>query len=126
MTPLPFEITLDSTSSAFARMYRCRHRSVAQQLDEISRKGDVDVNDIAALPRVTLKGRTFVLEDWVHKKGQRGRKTWIKTHGIFLVEIMTNGTLKSQYWICNICDGRGTPELFAAAATSSASHHLKE
>ena len=126
MNPLPFETTSGSTPSAFARMYRGRQRSVAQQLNEISQKGDIDVNDIAALPRVTLKGRTFVLEDWVHRKSQRGRKTWIKAHGIFLVEIMTDGTLESQYWICNICDGRGTPELFAATATSSASNHLKE
>ena len=77
-------------------MYRGRHRSVAQQLDEISRKGDVDVNDIAALPRVTLKGRTFVLEDWVHKKGPRGRNTWIKTHGIFLVEIRLTAPSKAN------------------------------
>ncbi|EWY79713.1 hypothetical protein FOYG_17110 [Fusarium oxysporum NRRL 32931] len=64
-------------------------------------------------------GRVFV------RKGSKGRKSWIKRHGFFLVEIDTNDSPLSPYWACHLCDAKGQPEFFAAAATSSAADHLR-
>ena len=105
---------------------RLNNRSIAQQLDDISIQGNPDVSNAEALPRITVKGRSFVLEEWLYKKGQRGRKTWIKAHGIFMTEITADSTFKGQYWFCNICDSKGTPEFYTVAATTAAAAHLKE
>ncbi|KAG8674025.1 hypothetical protein FPOAC1_007344 [Fusarium poae] len=32
----------------------------------------------------------------------------------------------SPYWACRLCDAKGQPEFFAAAATSSAADHLRK
>jgi hypothetical protein len=44
----------------------------------------------------------------------------------FLVEIDTNDSPSIPYWACRLCDAKGQPEFFAAAATSSAADHLRK
>ncbi|RYC78584.1 hypothetical protein BFJ63_vAg18542 [Fusarium oxysporum f. sp. narcissi] len=44
----------------------------------------------------------------------------------FLGEIDTNDSPLSPYWVCRLCDAKGQPEFFAAAATSSAADHLRK
>jgi hypothetical protein len=49
------------------------------------------------------------------RKGSKGRKSWIKHHGYFLVEINANDSPLNPYWACRLCDVKGQPEFFAAA-----------
>ncbi|TVY75159.1 hypothetical protein Focb16_v005828 [Fusarium oxysporum f. sp. cubense] len=59
-------------------------------------------------------------------RAEKGRKSWIKHHRLFLVEIDTIDSPLSPYWACHLCDAKGQPEFFAAAATSSAADHLRK
>ncbi|KAJ0136116.1 putative oxidoreductase YhdF [Fusarium oxysporum f. sp. albedinis] len=59
------------------------------------------------------------------RKGSKAWKSWIKRHGLFVIEIDTNDSLLSPYWACRLCDAKGQPEFFAAAATSSAADYLR-
>ncbi|KAG7404443.1 putative AC transposase [Fusarium oxysporum f. sp. rapae] len=81
---------------------------------------------VADLPRAVWRNKRYVLEESLSRKGSKGRKSWIKRHGIFLVEIDTNDSPLSPYWACRLCDAKGQPEFFAAAATSSAADHLRK
>ncbi|RKK80768.1 hypothetical protein BFJ71_g15816 [Fusarium oxysporum] len=72
------------------------------------------------------RNKRYVLEESLSRKGSKGRKSWIKRHGFFLVEIDTNDSPLSPYWACRLCDAKGQPEFFAAAATSSAADHLRK
>lgn len=70
-----------------------RPSSIISQLDVDSAASTAsthDLNDrdtIAALPHATWRGRHFVNNAAVSKKGTRGRTTWIKDYGIFVREI---------------------------------------
>ncbi|KAJ3455461.1 hypothetical protein MRS44_016943 [Fusarium solani] len=44
----------------------------------------------------------------------------------FLVEVDANDSPLNPYWACRLCDAKGQPEFFAAAATSSAADHLRK
>jgi hypothetical protein len=128
-TPSPLETPLStprSNPTAFTMLRRPKQRSIAQQLDEISREGNFDVDKVTDLPRVFVGARSFVREEWVHKKGQRGRTTWIKDHGVFMREILPDGTHEGKFWFCGVCDSRGKVEYFSMSATSAAGNHLKE
>ncbi|KAM5527636.1 transposase-like protein [Fusarium oxysporum f. sp. phaseoli] len=81
---------------------------------------------VADLPRAVWRNKRYVLEESLSRKGSKGRKSWIKRHGFFLVEIDTNDSPLSPYWACRLCDAKGQPEFFAAAATSSAADHLRK
>ncbi|KAK7997663.1 hypothetical protein PG989_005703 [Apiospora arundinis] len=72
------------------------------------------------------RGRLFALDDAISKKGSRGRSSWIRTQGIFIREIFTDQSQGDAFWICRRCDDRGTAQLFNAAATTSAAHHLRQ
>lgn len=43
-----------------------------------------------------------------------------------LVELDANDSPSNPYWACRLCDAKGQPEFFAAAATSSAADHLRK
>ncbi|KAI8404300.1 hypothetical protein FOFC_15795 [Fusarium oxysporum] len=72
-----------------------------------------------------MEEQTICFGRVLSRKGSKGRKSWIKRHGFFLVEIDTNDSPLSPYWACHLCDAKGQPEFFAAAATSSAADHLR-
>jgi hypothetical protein len=71
----------------------------------------------------SMEEQRYVLEESLSRKGSKGRKSCIKRHGFFLVEIDTNDSPLSPYWACHLCDAKGQPAFFAAAATSSAADH---
>ncbi|OBS15407.1 hypothetical protein FPOA_13745 [Fusarium poae] len=81
---------------------------------------------VADLPRAVWGNKRYVLEESLSRKGSKGRKSWIKRHGLFLVEIDTDDSPLSPYWACRLCDAKGQPEFFAAAATNSAADHLRK
>ncbi|KFA67601.1 hypothetical protein S40285_09719, partial [Stachybotrys chlorohalonatus IBT 40285] len=68
--------------------------------------------------------KRYVLEESLSRKGSKGRKSWIKRYGLFLVELDANDNPSNPYWACRLCDAKGQPEFFATAATSSAADHL--
>ncbi|KAG7402642.1 hypothetical protein Forpi1262_v018914 [Fusarium oxysporum f. sp. raphani] len=98
---------LPSPPSAFALLRS--PRNLASQFELATRTALPDHPTVADLPQA----------------GSKGRKSWIKRHGFFLVEIDTNDSPLSPYWACHLCDAKGQPEFFAAAATSSAADHLR-
>ncbi|KAK1974214.1 hypothetical protein LZ30DRAFT_422975 [Colletotrichum cereale] len=79
---------------------------------------------ISDLPTITWHNKRYVVEEQLARKGGRGRKTWIKDHGVFLVELGAEGPI-AAYWCCQRCDSNGKPEFFSAAASSSAADHLR-
>ncbi|KAK1974113.1 hypothetical protein LZ30DRAFT_741448, partial [Colletotrichum cereale] len=76
------------------------------------------------LPTITWHNKRYVVEEQLARKGGRGRKTWIKDYGVFLVELGAEGPT-AAYWCCQRCDSNGKPEFFSAAASSSAADHLR-
>ena len=79
-TPTPTPIP-----SAFSRL--AQSRTVAKQLEEaavVALPANPTVED---LPKIVWKNRRFVHEDSLARKGAKGRKSWIRSHGIFLIEL---------------------------------------
>ncbi|RFN47860.1 membrane primary amine oxidase, partial [Fusarium flagelliforme] len=71
--------------SAFSRL--SQPRTVAKQLEEAS-VGELPPNPtIEDLPKVVWKNRRFVQEDSLARKGAKGRKSWIRSHGMFFIEL---------------------------------------
>ncbi|GKU14829.1 hypothetical protein FLAG1_10200 [Fusarium langsethiae] len=59
-------------------------------------------------------------------KARRAGRAGSNAMDFFLVEIDTDDNPLSPYWACRLCDAKGQPEFFAAAATSSAADHLRK
>uniref|UniRef100_A0A0D2YHR9 Uncharacterized protein n=1 Tax=Fusarium oxysporum (strain Fo5176) TaxID=660025 RepID=A0A0D2YHR9_FUSOF len=80
LTPCP-----TPPSSVFSRL--SQPKTVAKQLEEAA-VGALPPNPtIENLPKITWKNRRFVQEDLLARKGAKGRKSWIRSHGTFLVEL---------------------------------------
>ncbi|KAJ3453164.1 hypothetical protein MRS44_018819 [Fusarium solani] len=115
---------LPSPPSAFALLRP--PRNLASQFELTTQVALPDYPTVADLPRAIWRNKGYVFEESLSRKGSKGRKSWIKRHGFFLVEIDTNDIPLSPYWACRLCDAKGQPEFFAAAATSSAADHLRK
>lgn len=115
---------LPSPPSAFALLRP--PRNLTSQLESTTQTALSDHITIADLPQAVWRNKRYVLEESLSRKGSKGRKSWIKHHGYFLVEIDANDSPLNPYWACHLCDAKGQPEFFAAAATSSAADHLRK
>ncbi|KAF4336682.1 hypothetical protein FBEOM_9456 [Fusarium beomiforme] len=115
---------LSSPPSAFALLRP--PRNLASQFELTTRVASPDHPTVVDLLRAAWRNKRYVSEESLSRKGSKGRKSWIKRHGIFLVEIDTNDSPLSPYWTYRLCDVKGQPEFFAAAATSSAADHLRK
>ncbi|RKK44601.1 hypothetical protein BFJ69_g18311, partial [Fusarium oxysporum] len=80
---------------------------------------------IEDLSEITWKNRRFVQKDSLARKGAKGRKSWIRSHGTFLVELNYQDLPIGHVWCCNRCDMKGAAEFFSVQATSSAADHLR-
>jgi hypothetical protein len=111
--------------SAFSRL--SQPRTVAQQLEEAA-VGELPANPtIEELPKVVVwKNRRFVQEASLARKGAKGRKSWIRSHGMFFVELNHQEQPIGHVWCCSRCDTKGRPEFFSVQATSSAADHLRK
>jgi len=99
---------------------------VAKQLEEAS-VGELPPNPtIEDLPKVVWKNRRFVQEDSLARKGAKGRKSWIRSHGMFFIELNHQDQPIGHVWCCSRCDTKGRPEFFSVQATSSAADHLRK
>ncbi|KNB04833.1 hypothetical protein FOXG_19422 [Fusarium oxysporum f. sp. lycopersici 4287] len=114
---------LPSPPSAFALLRS--PRNLAIQFELATQTPSPDHPTVADLPQAVWRNKRYVLDEPLSRKGSKGRKSWIKRHGFFVVEIDTNNSPLSPYWACRLCDAKGQPEFFAAAATSSAADHLR-
>ncbi|KAF5704799.1 hypothetical protein FMUND_12357 [Fusarium mundagurra] len=92
----------------------------------MTRVASPDHPTVANLLQAVWRNKRYVLGESLARKGSKGRKSWIMRHGFFLVEIDTNDSPLSPYWACRLCDAKGPPEFFAAAATSSAADHFRK
>ncbi|KAM5527860.1 transposase-like protein [Fusarium oxysporum f. sp. phaseoli] len=111
-------------SSVFSRL--SQPKTVAKQLEEAA-VGALPPNPtIENLPKITWKNRRFVQEDLLARKGAKGRNSWIRSHGTFLVELNYQDLPIGHVWCCNRCDMRGAAEFFSVQATSSAADHLRK
>ncbi|KAF6782557.1 transposase-like protein [Colletotrichum sojae] len=81
---------------------------------------------ISDLPLITWRNKRYVVEEQLSRKRGRGRSSWIKNHGVFLVEVSSTLQPMSAYWCCQRCDDKGRPEFFSVLATSSAQEHLRK
>ncbi|KAF6782650.1 transposase-like protein [Colletotrichum musicola] len=97
---------------------------VATQVAESLRTTLPSNPSISDLPTVVWYNKRYVVEEQMARKGGRGRKSWIKDHGFFLVELSSTGPANT-YWCCRRCDDKGRPEFYSAAASSSAADHLR-
>ncbi|KAG8665258.1 uncharacterized protein FPOAC1_013237 [Fusarium poae] len=119
LTPCP-----TPPSSVFSRL--SQPKTVAKQLEEAA-VGALPPNPtIENLSKITWKNRRFVQEDLLARKGAKGRKSWIRSHGTFLVELNYQDLPIGHVWCCNRCDMRGAAEFFSVQATSSAADHLRK
>lgn len=110
--------------SAFSRL--SQPRTVAKQLEE-ALVGELPPNPtIEDLPKVVWKNRRFVQEDSLARKGAKGRKSWIRSHGMFFIELNHQDQPIGNVWCCSRCDTKGRPEFFSVQATSSATDHLRK
>ncbi|KAF6802585.1 hypothetical protein CSOJ01_11500 [Colletotrichum sojae] len=75
------------------------------------------------LPTIVVGSKRYVLEAQLSHKRGRGRSSWIRDHGDFLVEVI-QGRAAGSYWSCRRCDAKGQPRVFGAAATSASQEHL--
>ncbi|KAH7471432.1 hypothetical protein FOMA001_g13069 [Fusarium oxysporum f. sp. matthiolae] len=119
LTPCP-----TPPSSVFSRL--SQPKTVAKQLEEAAVGALPPDPTIENLPKITWKNRRFVQEDLLARKGAKGRKSWIRSHGTFLVELNYQDLPIGHVWCCNRCDMRGAAEFFSVQATSSAADHLRK
>lgn len=101
-------------------------KNLASQLESPSQTALPDHPTIADLPQAVWRNKGYVLEESLSRKGSKGRKSWIKRHGLFVVEVDAGNSPLNPYWACRLCDAKGQPEFFAATATSSAADHLRK
>ncbi|KAI9763103.1 MAG: hypothetical protein M1840_000915 [Geoglossum simile] len=79
------------------------------------------------LPIAKIKGRRFVSDQLLSRKGCRPWFSWIKDHGLFVREVVTVNEvnqLGDAFWICRRCDQHMLFSPYKAEATSPAGKHL--
>src|SRR5258706_7161605 len=62
-------------------------KTLQEQLKNASEIGNSDRIGIEDLVKATHGNKRYVLEEQISRKDAKGRRSWIKNHGIFLYEI---------------------------------------
>ncbi|KAF6804257.1 hypothetical protein CMUS01_14893 [Colletotrichum musicola] len=115
-------VASSSTANAYAILGSPRQR-ISTQI-EMALAAVIPLNPtINDLPPIVVSGKRYVLEPQLARRKGRGRSSWIRDHGDFLVEVI-QGRAAASYWSCRRCDSRGSPRIFGAAATTAAQEHL--
>ncbi|KJZ68307.1 hypothetical protein HIM_12298 [Hirsutella minnesotensis 3608] len=105
--------------------HHMRFRDCRKQLEEAALQ-DLPVNStVEDLPKIFWKNRRFVQEASLARKGAKGRKSWIRSHGMFFIELNNQDQPIGHVWCCSRRDTKGRPEFFSVRATSSAADHLR-
>lgn len=111
-------------SSAFTRL--SQPRTIAKQLEDVAVDSLASNVTFDTLPKIKWENRRFVQEAWLARKGAKGRKSWIRSYGLFLVELNAQDQPIGHVWSCNRCDAKARPQFFSVQATSSAADHLRK
>ncbi|EAQ93808.1 hypothetical protein CHGG_02043 [Chaetomium globosum CBS 148.51] len=99
--------------------------SIIAQLSESGSSSDSD--RFEGFPVARWRGRCFIEDQRLWKKGSRLPKAWIKDHGVFLREINQGRVQPGRLWVCRRCDEKlSIDAIYTVEATSSASSHLEE
>ncbi|KAF6790001.1 hypothetical protein CSOJ01_14675 [Colletotrichum sojae] len=115
-------VASSSTANAYAILGSPRQR-ISTQI-EMALAAVIPLNPtINDLAPIVVSGKRYVLEPQLARRKGRGRSSWIRDHGDFLVEVI-QGQAAASYWSCRRCDSRGSPRIFGAAATTAAQEHL--
>ncbi|KAM0738258.1 hypothetical protein ACQRIT_007450 [Beauveria bassiana] len=101
-------------------------KNLSSQFEKGSIATVPDNATIGDLPLAVWRNKRYVLEESLSRKGSKGRKSWIKLHGLFVVELDANDSPLSAYWVCRLCDVKSQAVFFAASATTSAADHLRK
>ncbi|OAA62389.1 hypothetical protein LEL_10725 [Akanthomyces lecanii RCEF 1005] len=109
--------------SAFSLL---KSKNLSSQFESGSITTSPDNATIADLSLAVWRNKRYVLEESLSRKGSKCRKSWIKLHGLFVVELDANDTPLNAYWVCRLCDAKGQAVFFAASATTSAANHLRK
>jgi hypothetical protein len=96
---------------------------VADQIRAFSPVGEHLI--VEDLPRILVKGKPYVLENWIDKRANAKRYSWIGKHGVYLVQMDGNRKLNS-FWSCSECDRVGQSQLYSTGTTSTAERHLRD
>ncbi|KAK1973883.1 hypothetical protein LZ30DRAFT_641246, partial [Colletotrichum cereale] len=78
------------------------------------------------LPTIHYCNKRYVLECQLSRKRSRGRTSWVRHYGVFLVEVLAGDQLSSPFWCYTYCDNKGCPKFFRAITTSSTVEHLRK
>ena len=105
-----------------------RHRTFEEQLADRNTPPLDSVN--SRMPReslatATYKGNRYVREDALASKNKRPRSSAISQHGIFVTQIDAEYRSLGSFWVCRLCDLKGSPKLFKVEATTGPKKHLK-
>ncbi|KAF5262168.1 hypothetical protein FOXYS1_7117 [Fusarium oxysporum] len=99
-TPTPTSIP-----SAFSRL--SQSRTVAKQLQETAVVALPANPTIEDLPKIVWENRRFIHEGSLARNGAKGRKSWIRSHGTFLIELNHHDQPIGHVWCCSKCDRKG-------------------
>lgn len=114
----------EAIPNALKRLKETRRQSVIEQSKSYNPAALGDNATIKDLPKIVLAKRRFVREDWVVTKSKKGRRSWIRQHGAFLVELNSLDKEIDHVWCCQYCDTRPDPVIYNAASTDNAARHL--
>ena len=101
-----------------------RAKSIATQVDEALAEASPNDETVSDLYKIVWKDRRFVLESLLYQKTCRGRRSWIKDHGWFLIELGPQDVVRGPVWACSRCDASRKPQFFAVRSTTSSTDHL--
>ncbi|KAK5995167.1 Putative AC9 transposase-like protein [Cladobotryum mycophilum] len=101
--------------------------ATASQVTPLSDFNPNGRDTIENLPTAIWRGRRFVLEEMISRKGSRGRTSWIRKEGLFVQEILADNKPGDVFWICRRCDEDGSLlKPLKSAATTATTDHLKK
>ncbi|KAH7118209.1 hypothetical protein B0J13DRAFT_198386 [Dactylonectria estremocensis] len=119
-TPTPTPLT----TNALTRLLQVHQQSVAKQAASASVTALPSNPQLEDLPVITWRNKRFFLESHVARKGSRGRSSWIKDYGVFLIELDSNNQRLDTVWCCQLCDKQGAPRFFKIKATTTAQEQV--
>ncbi|KAL2146103.1 hypothetical protein VTI28DRAFT_5196 [Corynascus sepedonium] len=98
---------------------------IIAQLSESWSSSDSD--RFEGFPIARWRGRCFIEDERLWRKGSWPPKTWIKEHGVFLREIAHGRLRPGRLWLCRRCDEKfAIDTIYSVEATSSASAYLEK
>jgi hypothetical protein len=113
-----------SAPNAFAQI-RSTPSSFIKQVNDALASDIHGFVSASELPQISWRGKRYVLEQHLHRNKSKGRRSWIKDHGFFLLELVGDET-KAAYWACQACSLRNNPQFYNVQSTAAPLEHLRK